>query len=64
MDPVIVALINFGALGIFTVLWLTGWIEAKPQIQERKEREKTKDSIIERQANAIERIADKIDVKL
>ena len=64
MDPVLKELLGYGVLGLVLVLAIIGWIEFKPIIEERKARERTKDEIIAKLTDAIERIADKIEAKL
>ena len=64
MDAVTRELIAQGVLGALIVGAMLGLIEFLPAIRERKEREKIKDAIIERQAIALEKIADKLDMKI
>jgi hypothetical protein len=64
MDPILRELLGYGVLGLVLVLAMIGWIEFKPIVDERKAREKTKDEIIAKLADAIERIADKIEARL
>lgn len=57
MDAV-TALLNFGVLGIVFVLFLTGWLEAKPVIDERKIRDKEQKDVIKQLAAGLEKATD------
>lgn len=56
-------LFGYGVLGVWMVLMLLGWLAPKWVLDEYRTREKFLNDIIERQAAAIERLADKIEAK-
>lgn len=64
MDPITAEWLRYGLLGLTIAALLLGILVPKWVLDEYRTREKIKDSIIERQAQALERIADKIEAKI
>lgn len=64
MDPIITEWLRYGLLGLIVVALLLGILIPKWVLDEYRAREKFKDAIIERQAQALERLADKSEAKI
>lgn len=54
-------LFGYGVLGVMFVLIMVGWLTPKWVVDEYRKREAVKDAVIERQAAAMERMADRLD---
>lgn len=61
MPPGVDQILGYGVLGVMFVLVMLGFLAPKWVLDEYRKREAVKDSIIERQATALERLADKFE---
>ena len=63
MDAAVREFIGLGVAGAVTVLLMLGWLIPKWVVDEYRKREATKDKIIEKLTDALQRLADKAEAR-